>query len=219
MLAERLRCVKRRYANAVFRIWVGGGVACSPADAGGQLNHDHRPRPWAPAFAGEQGRLGGGRVAEARGAGNGSGVGGGVVQEREWWGRGALTPKTPPPRRRPGPNWGASVTEDRSPLLQPFQLDPGLRRGGVRVLGQPKRTFRARPSATAKPRPVGGLRRAGRAHALSRVRVSSSPCRPKRSSRSTASCRAVRCRFSRSDAPTPACAPPSARAGRRGCRG
>ena len=146
------------------------------------------------------------------------GRGGGIGERESLW-SGALTPKTPPPRRRPGPNWGASVTEDRSPLLQPFQLDPGLRRGGVRVLGQPKRTFRARPSATAKPRPVGGLRRAGRAHALSRVRVSSSPCRPKRSSRSTASCRAVRCRFSRSDAPTPACAPPSARAGRRGCRG
>ena len=56
MLAERLRCVKRRYANAVFRIWVGGGVAegGSPADAGAQLNHDHRPRPCTSAFAGER---------------------------------------------------------------------------------------------------------------------------------------------------------------------
>ena len=89
MLAERKAPVKRRYANAVFRIWVGGvrrggaafGVAgCrssrvsrwadppaaqpflliwpssrSPADAGAQLNHEYRLRPWAPAFAGMTG--------------------------------------------------------------------------------------------------------------------------------------------------------------------
>ncbi len=49
--------------------------------------------------------------------------------------------------------------------------------------------------------------------------VSFWPCPPTRSSRSTASFHAARCRSSRSDAPAPACAPPSARAGPRGCRG
>ena len=41
--------------------WEGGegaATSCSPADAGAQLNHDHRPRPWTPAFAGERVWLG-----------------------------------------------------------------------------------------------------------------------------------------------------------------
>ena len=45
-------------------------------------------------------------------------------------GRGA--PPPPPPRRRPGSSWGTVLTKRSPRLLQPPQLDPGLRRGGVR---------------------------------------------------------------------------------------
>jgi len=42
-------------------------------------------------------------------------------------------PTTPqPPRRRPGPSWGTVVTKDSAPSRRPYQLDPGLRRGGAR---------------------------------------------------------------------------------------
>jgi len=37
-----------------------------------------------------------------------------------------------PPRRRPGPSWGTLLTEGCDLLPGPFQLGPGLRRGGRR---------------------------------------------------------------------------------------
>ncbi|MBB3585293.1 hypothetical protein FHY04_000121 [Sphingomonas sp. BK481] len=39
---------------------------------------------------------------------------------------------SPPPRRRPGPSWGTTVTQDSASSLRPSHLDPGLRRGGAR---------------------------------------------------------------------------------------
>ncbi len=42
-----------------------------------------------------------------------------------------------PPRRRPGPSWGTLPTEVCASLLWPFQLGPGLRRGGRKGGGSP----------------------------------------------------------------------------------
>ena len=58
---------------------------------------------WAPAFAGEQARF--------------------VLAVR--------TAQIPPPRRRPGPKWEGLSKDGSARLLRPFQLGPGLRRGGV----------------------------------------------------------------------------------------
>ncbi len=41
---------------------------------------------------------------------------------------------TTAPRRRPGPNWETLLTGDGAPLLPPFHLDPGLRRGGASLI-------------------------------------------------------------------------------------
>ena len=52
-----------------------------------------------------------------------------------------------PPRRRPGPNWGTLLTDDSASSLPPFQLGPGLRRGGGGVRANfsvPSRTRGAR---------------------------------------------------------------------------
>ena len=60
---------------------------------------------WMPAFAGKQLDV---RCQDAR-------------------------PTTPqPPRRRPGPSWGATVTKDSTSSRRPSYLNPGLRRGGAR---------------------------------------------------------------------------------------
>ncbi len=201
MLAERLRCVKRRYANAVFRIWVdGGGVACSPADAGAQLNHDHRPRLWAPAFAGERDADYGVRACPKKAttpakAGAQLGVGGN--------GRRCFVTPDSPTGPRPSPGWGEGRDRGQWPLS--IVLYPPFALSAVEGLA-PSGVLRLRSART-------GLGKAAIA------RLNSSPCPPEHSSRSTASCRAARCRSSRSDAPAPACAPPSARAGPHGCRG
>ena len=41
-------------------------------------------------------------------------------------------PHSTPPRRRPGPSWGTTVTKDIASSQRPSHLDPGLRRGGAR---------------------------------------------------------------------------------------
>ncbi len=41
-------------------------------------------------------------------------------------------PTPQPPRRRPGPSWGTTVTKDIASSQRPSHLGPGLRRGGAR---------------------------------------------------------------------------------------
>ena len=144
-------------------------------------------------------------------------------------GGGARLLQVPPPRRRPGSSWGTVVTQDGASLLRPFQLGPGLRRGGAVGDGLggsgPLSVVKYPPfalSAVEGPAPCGVLRRRSARTSVGKAAntgLSSSPYPPARSSRSTASCRAVRCRSFRSDAPAPACAPLSVRAGPHGCRG
>ncbi|MEG8018083.1 hypothetical protein [Sphingomonas sp. LR55] len=76
-----------------------------PSRTRGPRSNKHRPiLSWGPASAGE--RLGGALC------------------------HGPTAPSPTPPRRRPGPSWGTAITTHSPPLPQPFQLSPGLRRGG-----------------------------------------------------------------------------------------
>jgi len=67
-------------------------------------------------------------------------------------GRGA--PPPPPPRRRPGSSWGTLLTKRSTRLLQPPQLDPGLRRGGIRYGARLVREMTATPASAGER--VGG---------------------------------------------------------------
>ncbi len=96
-------------ARRTARFWIRRGVRslCGPS-AGRRIVAFLFPREggspvWAPAFAGEHARL--------------------VLAIR--------TAQIPPPRRRPGPKWEGLSKDGSARLLRPFQLGPGLRRGGV----------------------------------------------------------------------------------------
>jgi len=198
MLAERGGRVKRRYANAVFRNWVGGARARA-------RDRVHR------------------QLSFPRGRG------------------GPAKPRSPPeilaPRVREGTergDWLPPYNNNTTPAKARAQLGDvanGRQRSVTRTFPTGPRPSPGWRHARERP-PVGpgeavpygqasSCRPRSRAHALSRarVRVSSWPYQREHSSRSTASCRAVPTRSSRSDAPAPACVPPSARAAPRGCRG
>ncbi len=175
--------------------WGRHARCCSPADAGAQLNHDHRPRPWTPAFAGERVWLGTAVV----------------------WERGGE--RLPPPKKattpaKAGAQLGDGGNGRRRFVTPAFPTGPRPSPGWRRiVLGE----RRALPTPARRPRRSRALWAGSVVPAALALSCARDP--PARSSRSTASCRAARCRSSRSDAPAPACAPPSARADQRGCRG